>query len=123
MGLYDDDNYGSNQVLYLRINEAGANSANEVMARVKWFNRVKVKECRAIIVGVAYDEEDCVFNIYKDDGSIGAITLSTATVSQVLDASLTDTIFVTTETLEIQQASATSTGLCDFLIQYQELYE
>ncbi len=120
---YDDDNFGAPQVIHLHINEAGVvNAANEVMARLKFFTRVKILECRAIIVSTAYDEADCAYNIYKDDGSIGAVTLSTATVNQVLDASLTDTVFETTNTMEIQQASETSTGLCDFLISYQELF-
>ena len=120
--MYDDDKYGMKQTAVIHM-PASTNAANEVVLRLKFFAKAKVLEARALIVATAYDETDCAFNIYKDAGSIGAIAVSDGTVSTVIDASLADTIFDTTNTLEVQQASATSTGVCDLMIQYQEMFE
>lgn len=120
--MYDDDNYGAPQIIHLRINEAGANDAAEVMARVQFFTRVKVLECRAIVLGTVYTADACAYDIYKDAGSIGGMVVGTATIDSVFDASLTDTVFETTNSMEIQQVSAASAGSCDFLISYQELF-
>lgn len=119
--MYDDDKFGLEQTvgLYLPVT---ANAANEVVARFNFFKKAIVLEARAIIVSTAFDEGDCALNIYLDDGSIGAIAVTTATVGQVVDASLTDTVVAATSSIEIQQASATSTGVCDLFLQYQEKF-
>lgn len=118
---YDDDKYGLEQTAVIRV-PATTNAAAEVVARIVFFTKTKVLEARALIVSTAFDEGDCALDIYKDAGSIGAIAVTTATVSQVVDASLTDTVFETTNSLEVQQASETSTGVCDLMIQYQEAF-
>lgn len=122
MTNYSDDMLGLRQTAVIRI-PASTNGANEVIARIVFFTKTKVLEARAAIISTAFDEGDCALNIYKDDGSIGAIAVTTATEGQIVDASLTDTTFDTTNSLEIQQASATSTGVCDLMIQYQEMFE
>ena len=121
MPNYDDDMLGLRQTAVIRV-PASANAAAEVVARIVFFNKTKLLEARATIVSTKYDETDCVLNIYKDDGSIGAIAVEDEDVGVTVDASLADTTFDTTNSLEIQQASATSTGVCDLLIQYQEMF-
>ena len=126
MGFYDDDNFGMNQVIHLFLDDdraAGANAAAEEVARVQWFNRARIIQCRAIVCGTAYDEGDCSFTLKVDTTSFGSVDVSTATVAQVVDSTFAAQVIEGTEVLVIEQASATSTGLCDFLIQYQELFE
>lgn len=120
--MYDDDKYGLEQTMTLHL-PVTTNAASEVVARFNFFKKAIVLEARAIIVSTAFDEGDCALNIYLDDGSIGAIAVTTATVGQVVDASLADTVVVTTSSIEVQQVSATSTGVCDLFIQYQEKFE
>lgn len=119
---YDDDNFGANQMLHFQFNPAGANDAAEVMAHFKFFNRVKITAATAIVLGTAYTADACALNFYKDAGSFGGLVMGTATINSVIDATLTDTVFETTNSLEIQQVSAASVGLSDVFIQYQELF-
>ena len=126
MGFYDDDNYGMEQTLHLFLDDdraAGANAAAEQVARINFFNRVKVLQCRAIVCGTAFDEADCSFTLLVDTTSFGSVDVSTATVAQVVDSDTYSQVIECTEGLVIQQASATSTGLCDFLVLYQQLFE
>lgn len=123
--MYDNDKYGMEQtaVIHLPV-PAGDLDDGEVILRLQFFNKTKLLECRALPVGTYYNNATATLQIYKDDGSIGAIVLTTETVGTTIDASLTDTTFDTTNSLEIQMNSeATQTGACDFMIQYQEMFE
>jgi len=119
---YDDDNYAAKQTMFIHIDPRTTVDDAEVVARVQFFNRVKLLDVRAIVCGTLYDIATTTLQLYKDAGSIGAIVISTATVGQVLDASLVDTTFETTNSLEIQLGNETATGRCDVMIQYQELF-
>ena len=120
---YDDDSYATKQTLVIHVDPRTTVDDGEVVARVQWFNKVKLLEAQAIVVSTLYDIATTTLQLYKDDGSIGAIVISTATVAQVLDASLADTVFETTNSLEIQLGNETATGLCDVILQYQNLFE
>lgn len=120
--MYDDDKYGLEQTAVIHIPAPTTNDAAEVLARLVFFTKTKILEARAIVVGTMYDEATATLELLKDDGSIGAIVLTTETVGTVVDASLTDTTFETTNSLEIQQSHATATGLCDLMVQYQEMF-
>lgn len=121
--FYDDDNYATKQTLALHLGTYVDVDDNEVIARVKFFNKVKLLNVQAIVRGTIYDAATCTILLYKDNGSIGEMVISTATINQVIDASLTETTFDTTNTLEIQLGNESATGLCDVMIQYQELFE
>ena len=121
--MYDNAKYGVAQTLMFPVPTPTTVDANEVIARIQWFNNIKLLEARALIVGTAYDDATCTLQLYLDDGSIGAIVISTATVGQILDASLTDTDINSTSSLEIQLGHLTATGVCDIMLQYQEMFE
>ena len=118
---YDDDMLGLEQTAVIRM-PATANAANAVCARLQFFNKTRILEMRATILKTNFDESACAFNIYKDAGSIGALAVADEAEGVTVTASLTDTIFDTTNSLEIQQASETSTGVCDIMIHYQEAF-
>jgi hypothetical protein len=120
--MYDDDKYGLAQTAVIHI-PAPPSADMLVLARLQFFTKVKILEARACIVGTAYDEATATLEIYVDDGSIGNIILTTETVGTILDASLADTEIASTSSLEIQQTHETATGLCDLMIQYQEMFE
>lgn len=121
--MYDDDKYGSIQTTVFRMPAPVTNDADEVVLRLQFFTKVKILEARAMVVATAYDEATATFEIYLDDGSIGNIILTTETVGTTVDASLADTEVSSTSSIEIQQTHATATGLCDLMIQYQEMFE
>ena len=107
--MYDDDQYGLRQTTIFRLGTHIDNGAAEVVARINFFTKTKILEARAIVVGTAYDEATATLEIYKDAGSIGNIILTTETVGTVVDASLADTEFDSTNSLEIQLTHAAST--------------
>jgi hypothetical protein len=121
--MYDDDKYGLKQTTIMRLPAPTTNDADEVVARINFFTKTKILEARAIVVGTAYDEATATLEIYLDDGSIGNIILTTETVGTVIDASLADTDVASTSSIEIQQTHATATGICDLMLQYQEMFE
>jgi hypothetical protein len=121
--MYDDAKYGLKQTAVIHMPAPTTNDADEVVLRLQFFTKTKILECRAMIVGTAYAEETATYEIYKDDGSIGNIILTTESVGTTVDASLADTTFESTNSLEIQQTHATATGLCDLQISYQEAFE
>ena len=121
--FYDDDNYATKQTMVLQIGTYVDIDDNEVVARVKFFNKIKLLNVQAIVKGTIYNAATCTILLYKDDGSIGEMVISTATINQVIDASLTETTFDTTNTLEVQLGNESATGLCDVILQYQELFE
>jgi hypothetical protein len=121
--MYDDAKFGLEQTAVIHLPAPTTNDADEVVLRLQFFTKTKILEARAMVVGTAYDEATATFEIYKDDGSIGNIILTTESVGTTVDASLADTTFDSTNSLEIQQTHATATGLCDLMIQYQEMFE
>ena len=122
--MYDDDKYGVEKTMTVHSPvPPGDLDDNEVIARIVFFNRTKLLEARAMIVTTAYNNATCTLQLYKDDGSIGAIVVADGAVGSTVDASLTDTTFDTTNSLEIQlNSEATQTGLCDIVLQYQEQF-
>ena len=123
MPTYDDDKYGAEQTAVIHIPAPTDCDDNEVVARIQWFNKIKLLEARADIISTAYDIATTTLQLYLDDGSIGAIVISTATVGQTLDAGLTDTIINSTSSLEVQLGNETATGVCNLLLHYQEAFE
>jgi len=121
--MYDDDKYGLEQTAVIHMPAPTTNDADEVVLRLQFFTKTKILEARAMVVGTAYDEATATLEIYLDDGSIGNIILTTETVGTTVDASLADTTVSSTSSIEIQQTHATATGLCDLMIQYQEMFE
>ena len=121
--MYDNDKYGLNQTAVLRL-PFTTNAAAEIVARVQFFTKTKITEMRTVVVSTAgFDEADVQFDIYKDTASIGSIDVGPGTVNTVTDASLADTIFESTNSMEIHQASETATCVVDLIIQYQEAFE
>ena len=121
--MYDDDGYDAKQTMVIHIDPRTTVDDNEVVARVVWFNKVKLLNAQAIIVSTIYDIATTTLLLYKDDGSIGQMILTTETIGTVLDAELTATTFQSTQSLEVQLGNETATGLCDLVLQYQNLFE
>ena len=94
-------------------------AANEEIARFKGFTAMKVTEARATVL-VAGKADTSGYKILKGTSSIGQITLGTNAAGSIVDASLTDTDFATTESLVLQNIVATDTCSAQVFIQYQE---
>lgn len=120
---YDDDRFGLEQTAIIHLPPPTDTDDNEVILRLQWFNNIKLLEARASIVATAYDRATSTLQLYLDDGSIGAIVLTTETVGTIVDASLTDTTISSTSSLEVQiNDEGTTTGVCDLILQYQEMF-
>ncbi len=121
---YDDDNFGQPQVIHLHLEPNGANVAAEVLARVKFFHRYKINECRLIGLSTAWDNDgSSALTIKIGTTDIGTLVSSAAADGSVVDGSFTGAIGESTDTLEISMVEETQTGQGDFLISYQELFE
>ena len=120
--MYDD--YGAINTINVHVPvPAPANDADEAVANIQLFKRVKLLAAKASIVGVSYDEATCTLQIYVDDGSVGAIILTTETKNVVVEASLTETVVSATSSIELQMSHATATGACDVYLKYEELVD
>ncbi len=119
---YDDDNYATKQTLVLHLGTHLDNGLDEVVARVKWFNKIKLLNMQAIVVSTGYDETTATLSIAKGDTDFAWIAVGAEAVGAVIDGSITAQIFETTDTLEIQLGHGTSTGYCDVILQYQNLF-
>ncbi len=119
---YDDDNYATKQTMVLHLGTHLDNGLDEVVARVKWFNKIKLLNMQAIVVSIAYDDATCTLSLAKGATDFGYIPIADGAVGAVIDGSITAQIFETTDTLEIQLGHGTATGYCDVILQYQNLF-
>jgi hypothetical protein len=118
--MYDDPKYGVDHVIEATPS-VWANDANGIIAQLKLYKKVKVKECSAVITGEVFNDGTIVVKL--DDTSIGDIIVTTKTQGEITDASLTDTDVSSTSSLVFECSVATATGQCSILVQYQELFE
>ncbi len=120
--MYDD--YGAVNAVCVHVPvPVPANDAAEAVANVQLFKRVKLLAAKACIVGNSYDEATSTLDIYVDDGSVGAIILTTETKNVCIDATLTETVVSATSSITLVQSHATATGACDVYLKYEELFD
>lgn len=118
--MYDDSKYGMDQLAIINPSNWTVD-AGGIVAQLKFFRKVKVKEVSAVITGEVFDDGTIVIDL--DDTSIGDIIVTTSTQGEVIDASLTDTDVASTSSIVFECSVATATGQCALLIQYQEMFE
>ncbi len=118
--MYDDGRFGTRQSVVLHVDPRANNDANEVVASHKFFTSVKVLECSARVLTKGVGTTSAL-NILKGTSSIGAIAVSTFTNTR-MDASLTDTAFDATDTLNITSVAGTDTGVWQVTVDYMEAF-
>ncbi|MHC4316723.1 MAG: hypothetical protein ACYSW3_30140 [Planctomycetota bacterium] len=72
--MYDDSRYGMDQLAVVEP-ATWANDANGIIGQMKFFRKVKVKECSAVITGEVFNDGTIVVKL--DDTSIGDIIVTT----------------------------------------------
>jgi hypothetical protein len=119
---YSDPTFNASHSLGLgRITPTASGAAAEVVGQHRFFTAVKVLEVRAI-VKVAGKGNTSGFDILKGTSSIGQCLFGTQAAASVVDASLTDTDFETTDDFYLKNIVATDTGSCFLSINYQERF-
>jgi len=125
MGLgqtYANPRFGTPQIVSIAVEGADA-AANDELGRIRFFNKVKVLEARAVIGRTVGKGTTSAITVLKGTNSIGAIAISTNTEGTVVDASLTDTVFASTDDLVLQNVVATDTFAANIFIRYQDEFE
>jgi len=120
--MYDDDQYGANNIVSCVTPILTNNDTGAEMGHLALFTRAKIIAAKAYCNTVAYDEATTTINIYADDGSIGQIIMTTATLGQLVDGTVTETVIESTSSVTFQQVAATATGDCVIVVQYQEMF-
>ncbi len=122
MGHYASDRYAAVHKFNAgRLVPTASGAAAEELARFRDFTATKILEARAHI-RVAGKADTSGYTILNGTTSIGAIVVGTASATEVVDASLTDTDFDTDDDLVIQNIVATDTQSADITIHYQERF-
>ena len=117
---YDDPQYAGDKLAIINPSN-WTNDAGGIVAQLKFFRKVKVKECSAVITGEVYNDGTIVIDL--DDTSIGDIIVTTCTQGEIVDASLADTDVSSTSSLVFECSVATATGQCSILVQYQDQFD
>jgi len=119
---YSDPKFDVPQVVSMPVVGVAA-AANDELGRFRAFTRCKVLEARAIIGRTVGKADTSAIDIYKGTASIGSITVGTNAEGTVVDASLTDTEFESTDDLVLKNITATDTFAANVFIQFQQLFE
>ena len=122
-GTYDNDSYGTRQSVVINVPALAANNdVDATMARYMFFTQVKINAINAVPTVLGKDGTSAL-NFLIDTTSFGAVCYGTETIlSTSLAATLTASNVAAASELVVQQASATDTGACQIMVDYQESY-
>lgn len=120
--MYDDDQYGGNRITTVHSPILTTNDTTDECGHISLFVRAKLIAAKGYCPTVIYDEATTTINIYVDDGSVGQLIMTTATLGQLVDATVTETVISATSSITLQQVAATATGDCIVMFQYQEMF-
>ena len=118
---YANPRFGAVKELAIEVVGADAGAADE-LKRFRLFTRAKVLECRAVVGRIVGKADTSAITVLKGTASIGAIVIGTSTEGSIVDASLTDTIFASTEDIVFTNVVATDTFNALIITRYQDLF-
>jgi len=120
MSKYADPRYGTRQVLSSNFDTNV--DATGICAAFKFFTDAVVREVRVNVVTAATSADTHALDIYKGTSSIDTILLGTDTAGTVIDATLADTTFASTDALYLKTTDSDATFIGVVNIDYSEQF-
>jgi hypothetical protein len=121
MGKYTDARYGCRQAVAALINTN--KTATAIVGQFRLFTDAIVREFRVNVVTAgttAAGAQKLLF--YKNTTSIGEAAIGTNTSGSVVDASLTDTTFASTDSMVIKSGHSDATFKGVVMVDYNEIF-
>lgn len=119
-GQYTDDRYGMRQSLTSNVNSLV--TAAEICAAFRLFTDAIVREVRVHVVTAATSADTHALDIYKGTSSIDTVVIGKLAAGSIIDASLTDTTFSSTDSLYLKATDSDETFKGVVQIDYNEIF-
>ena len=117
---YTSSRYGTRQLMtsFMNANVVAAHA----VAVVRFFSTVLVREVSIGNISTATSHATHAIKVYKNTTSIGQVLIGTGIEGAIVDASLTDTTFASTDYLALKTTNSNATFNGNWIIDYNELY-